>query len=126
MSKCKYDNRKNRYERYEIYSNWSSLNFCRICGIGSFWTGLSQATFEADEFGTCYEYSDEAPPKEINCSYKIFDQTIFFGIVLALIAGGVIALIKGVKGNWDNKVKPEDMVGPGGNQNDSPDKPKED
>jgi hypothetical protein len=24
----------------------------------------------------------------------------------------VISLIKGVRGNWDNKVKPEDMAGP--------------
>ena len=94
--------------------------------LGVFGGDYRAGTFEADEFGTCYEYSDEAPPKEINCSYKIFDQTIFFGVVLALIAGGVISLIKGVKGDWDNKVKPEDMVGPGGNQSNDSDKPKED
>ena len=94
--------------------------------LGIFGQDYQAATFEADEFGTCYKYSDDAPPKEINCSYKIFDQTVFFGIVLALIAGGIIALIKGAKGDWDNRVKPEDMVGPRGGQKDSPDKPKED
>ena len=94
--------------------------------LGVFGGDYRAGTFEADEFGTCYEYSDEAPPKEINCSYKIFDQTIFFGVVLGLIAGGIISLVKGVKGDWDNKVKPEDMVGPGGNQSNDSDKPKED
>lgn len=93
--------------------------------LGVFGQDFQAVSFEADEFGTCYEYSDGAPPKEINCSYKIFDQTIFFGIVLSLIAGGVISLVKGVKGDWDNKVKPGDMVGPGGSQNDDSDKPKE-
>ena len=68
---------------------------------------------ESNEFGTCYEYSDDAPPKEINCSFKIFDQTVFFGMVIRFIVGGIICLIKGAKGDWDNKVKPEDMVGPG-------------
>lgn len=93
--------------------------------LGIFGQDYQAATFEADEFGTCYEYSDDAPPKEINCSYKIFDQTIFFGAVLSLIAGGIIGLVKGAKGDWDNRVKPEDMAGPGGGQKDSPDKPKE-
>lgn len=77
------------------------------------------AVYESAEFGTCYEYSDTAPPRQINCSYRIFDQTVSFGIVLALIAGGVISLIKGVKGNWDSSVRPEDMAGPGGSQSDS-------
>jgi hypothetical protein len=45
---------------------------------------------------------------------------LFFTLVLVLIAAGIIALIKGVKGKWDNEVKPEDMVGPGGDK--KPDK----
>ena len=32
---------------------------------------------------------------------------------MALIVIGIIALVKGLRGDWDNKVKPEDMVGPG-------------
>jgi len=30
--------------------------------------------------------------------------------------------MKGVKGNWDNKVKPEDMVGPGKRDKEDSDK----
>ena len=51
-------------------------------------------------------------PISIDCSAKMFSQNIFFGFVVALIAGGILALVKGVKGNWDSQVKPEDMVGP--------------
>ena len=40
------------------------------------------------------------------------DQILFFGLVLGFIISGMISLIKGVRGNWDNKVKPEDMAGP--------------
>jgi hypothetical protein len=40
------------------------------------------------------------------------DQTVFFGLVMTFIISGIISLIKGVKGDWDNKVKPEDMAGP--------------
>ena len=71
------------------------------------------ATIESNEFGTCYEYFDDKPPQKINCSYKIMDQTVFFGLVMTLIISGIISLIKGVKGDWDSKIKPEDVVGPG-------------
>jgi len=30
-----------------------------------------------------------------------------------LIICGIIAMIKGIRGTWDQDVKPEDMVGPG-------------
>ena len=39
-----------------------------------------------------------------------------------LIACGIVSLVKGVKGRWDQDVKPEDMVGPG-NSFDTYDKP---
>ena len=38
---------------------------------------------------------------------------IFFALVGILITCGIIAMIKGIKGTWDQDVKPEDMVGPG-------------
>ena len=96
-----------------------ALVFAGFLILGAFGHDYQAATFESNEFGTCYEYSDDAPPVEINCSFKIFDQTVFFGLVLGFIIAGVISLVKGVKGNWDNKVKPEDMVGPGNDQNDN-------
>jgi hypothetical protein len=63
-------------------------------------------------------YSEGNEPILIDCSEKILSQNIFFGLVIALIAIGVIALVKGVRGDWDSKVKPEDMVGPSKNNND--------
>ena len=33
------------------------------------------------------------------------------------MSGGVIALLKGVKGRWDQDIKSEEMVGPGGHDN---------
>ncbi len=84
--------------------------------LGGFGQNYQAATLESAEFGTCYEYSDDLPPVEINCSFKILDQTLFFGLVAGFIGAGIISLIKGASGNWDSKVNPEDMVGPGDNQ----------
>jgi hypothetical protein len=47
----------------------------------------------------------------------MFSQTLFFAIVIVVIVSGIILLVKGVKGKWDNEVKSEDMVGPGGDKN---------
>lgn len=88
--------------------------------LGVLGENFQTANLETDEFGDCFDYSNEEPIP-IDCSEKMQDQTIFFGIVLALIVGGIISLIKGIRGDWDNKVKPEDMVGPsrgnGNNEN---------
>ncbi len=92
------------------------LIFIGFILLGIFGDNFQASTIEADQFGTCYEYSEDKPPIEINCSFKTFDQTIFFTIVLAFIVAGIIALIKGMRGDWDNKVKPEDVVGPGNNE----------
>lgn len=95
------------------------LIFAGFLILGGFGHNFQAATLESNEFGTCYEYSDDSPAVEIDCSFKIFDQSVFFILVLGFIGAGVISLIKGVKGDWDSRVKPEDMVGPGNNQNDS-------
>jgi hypothetical protein len=102
------------------------LIFAGFLILGGFGNSFQAANLESNEFGTCYEYSNDSPPVEINCSYKIFDQTVFFALVLGFIGAGVISLIKGVKGDWDNKVKPEDMVGPGNNQNENSEDPGKD
>ncbi len=94
-----------------------ALIFTGFLIFGIFGSNYQISNIEMAEFENCYEYSEDKEPIPINCSYKAFDQTIFFVIVGALIGAGVIALIKGVKGKWDNEVKPEDMVGPGGDKN---------
>jgi len=98
------------------------LIFVGFIILGVFGYDYQAATLESNEFGTCYEYSDEKIPVEISCSLKIFNQTLFFALIIGFIGAGIIALVKGVKGNWDNKVKPEDMVGPGKRGNDDSDK----
>ena len=40
---------------------------------------------------------------------------MFVGVIGILAAGG-IALLKGIRGTWDNDVKPEEMLGPGGDK----------
>lgn len=97
------------------------LVFAGFLVLGVFGQNFQAATFESNEFGTCYEYFDDKPPVEINCSIKIFDQTVFFVVVTSLIGAGIISLVKGVKGDWDSKVKPEDMVGPSDRQTDDSD-----
>ena len=93
------------------------LVFSGFLILGVFGYDYQIANIEASEFGKCYQYYDDKEPVEINCSSKIFDQALFFTIVTVLIVGGIISLIKGIKGNWDNDVKSKDMVGPGGDKN---------
>ena len=95
------------------------LVFAGFIILGVFGHDYQAATLESNEFGTCYEYANDKIPIEIDCSSKIIDQTLFFALVIGFTGSGIIALIKGVKGNWDNKVKPEDMVGPGGRENEN-------
>jgi len=94
-----------------------ALTFVGFLVLGMFGHDYQAATIESDQFGTCYKYSTDMPPLEINCLSKIFDQTVFFGIIIIFIGSGIVALIKGIKGDWDSKVNPEDMVGPSRNQN---------
>ena len=37
----------------------------------------------------------------------------------AIIGTGILLLVKGVRGTWDQDVKPEEMLGPGGDKNNS-------
>ena len=99
-----------------------ALIFVGFIILGVFGHNYQAATLESNEFGTCYEYSTEKEPVEINCSFKIIDQMLFFALIIGFTGAGIIALMKGVKGNWDNKVKPEDMVGPGKRDNEDSDK----
>ena len=80
--------------------------------LGIFGSNYQTFNIESNEFGNCFDYSNSEKPLPVECSEKIQGQTIFFGMIVGLIGGGIISLIKGIRGDWDNKVKPEDMVGP--------------
>lgn len=95
-----------------------------IAGIGLVFAGFivlsvfggqfAGPSIEAEEFGDCHVYSADAPPVKVPCEDAIGSQSAFFALVVGLIAAGVAVLALGVRGRWDQKVRPEDMVGPGG------------
>ncbi len=80
--------------------------------LGIFGEDFQIANIEVSEFENCYEYSTDSEPLLVDCSAKRAERNIFLGFVMAFIIGGILALIKGVRGDWDSRVKPQDMVGP--------------
>ncbi len=82
--------------------------------LGVLSSQYTNSTVESQEFDDCYEYFEDKPPVQINCNIALLNKTAFFALVISIIALGIFSLIKGVRGNWDQKVRPEDMVGPGG------------
>ena len=102
-----------------------------ILGIGLVFSGIiflsvfgSQSTEISlqEGFSKCFEYHDDSPPTEIDCDAASENKMIIFAITALLITCGIVSLVKGAKGGWDQDVKPEDMVGPG-NSFDTHDKP---
>lgn len=79
-------------------------------------------TIEAEEFGDCYEYLDDKPPAPVDCESLLQEKIMLLGLMIGLIIAGISSLIKGVKGMWDQNVKPEDMVGPSGNDSNKSDR----
>jgi hypothetical protein len=91
-----------------------ALIFAGFITLSIFGSQFIDVTAEADQFSNCFEYFEDRPPVPIDCDIKFQDKSLFFGLVVVLIGGGIISLIKGVRGKWDQDVKLEDMVGPGG------------
>lgn len=96
------------------------LIFAGFIILGIFGSEYFDATIQAEEFGNCFEYFDDKPPVPVDCDVKLQNKIMFSGLVIALVGAGIVALIKGVKGRWDQDVKPEDMVGPGDPSKPSP------
>jgi len=90
------------------------LIFVGFIVLGVFGSQYAVSTLEAEQFGDCFEYFEDKPSIPVSCEKKFLDKLLFFGLVVGLIGAGIFALIKGVRGKWDQDVKPEDMVGPGG------------
>ena len=89
------------------------LIFAGFVILGIFGSAFFESSIQAEEFDTCFEYFDDKPPVEVPCDAKLQEKIMFSGLIMALVVAGIVALIKGVKGKWDQDVKPEDMVGPG-------------
>ena len=82
--------------------------------LGVYGEEYTEYTVQSKEFSDCYEFQDEGQPSQLDCDKILQDKILFFLAVILIFTGGILALIKGVKGNWDQRVRPEDMVGPGG------------
>jgi len=93
------------------------LIFAGFIILGIFGEPYFDASIQAEEFDDCYEYFDDKPPVQVECEAKLQAKAMFSGLVIGLVAAGVFSLVKGVRGKWDQDVKPEDMVGPGSPSN---------
>jgi len=71
-----------------------------------------QYAVQADQFGVCFDYTTDGHTIKVKCDEKIQDQLIFLSISVGLIGGGVIVLVKGIRGKWDQNVKSDEMLGP--------------
>ena len=85
--------------------------FAGIIILSVFGAQFDEITMQK-EFHVCYEYHADMPPTEIDCDITSQNKIIIFAIVALLITCGITSLVKGIKGGWDQDVKPEDMVGP--------------
>ena len=81
-----------------------------------FGTQFQDITVQTKEFSECYDYTDENVPVKIDCEEKLQDRNMTFAAVAGILIAGGLALIKGIRGTWDNDVKPEEMLGPGGDK----------
>ncbi|MFN3655530.1 MAG: hypothetical protein ACK4TO_09475 [Candidatus Nitrosotenuis sp.] len=79
--------------------------------LGIFGQRHYDLSIQAQEFGSCFEFIDGVQT-EVDCQVAAQDKAAFFALVIGLISFGVFLLIKGVRGKWDQDVKPEDAVGP--------------
>ena len=123
--------------KYSTYVNHtlSDIRFVMI-GVGVlsvgfivmalFGTQYQDITIQTKEFSECYDYTDENVPVKIDCDEQLQDRNLMFAAVLGILIAGGLALVKGIRGKWDNEVKPEEMVGPGGDKKTSDDDKKED
>jgi hypothetical protein len=71
-----------------------------------------QYAVQADQFDVCFDYTTDGHAIKVKCDEKIQDNFIFLSISVGLIGGGVIVLVKGIRGKWDQNVKSDEMLGP--------------
>ena len=86
--------------------------------LGVLGSQFTEITVQTKEFTECFKYQEEQPPIKIDCDKYLQDKNILFGLVIGILVGGGLALLKGIKGKWDQDVKPEEMMGPGGKSKD--------
>ena len=99
-----------------------SVGFIVMAVFGSQYQDI---TVQTKEFSECYDYADENNAVKVDCDEQLQSRNLMFVVVIGILAVGGIALVKGIRGTWDNDVKPEEMLGPGGDKK-TPDGDKKD
>ncbi|MBM3895768.1 MAG: hypothetical protein FJ359_04955 [Thaumarchaeota archaeon] len=89
-----------------------ALIFAGFLILGIFGGQYMEASIQAQEFADCFDYNENVQPTSIDCNVVLQDKSALTAVIVALIGGGIVSLIKGVRGKWDQDVKPQDMVGP--------------
>ena len=92
-----------------------SVGFIVMAVFGSQYQDI---TVQTKEFSECYEYTDENVAVKVDCDEQLQSRNLIFVAVIGILAAGGILLVKGIRGTWDNDVKPEEMLGPGGDKKD--------
>ena len=84
------------------------LIFSSIMLLEIFGYDYQTANIENREFSDCHRYSNSKETVLVSCDNMSFEIILFFTIVLTLIFLRIASLIKGIKGNRDSKVNPEE------------------
>ena len=92
-----------------------SVGFIVMAVFGSQYQDI---TVQTKEFSECYDYTDENVAVKIDCDEQLQSRNLIFVAVIGILVAGGILLVKGIRGTWDNDVKPEEMLGPGGDKKD--------
>jgi hypothetical protein len=92
-----------------------SVGFIVMAVFGSQYQDI---TVQTKEFSECYEYTDENVAVKVDCDEQLQSRNLIFVAVIGILAAGGILLVNGIRGTWDNDVKPEEMLGPGGDKKD--------
>jgi len=92
-----------------------SVGFIVMAVFGSQYQNI---TVQTKEFSECYDYTDENVAVKVDCDEQLQSRNLMFVAVIGILAAGGILLMKGIRGTWDNDVKPEEMLGPGGDKKD--------
>ena len=88
-----------------------ALVFAGFLILGILGTPFFEFTVQANEFGNCIHYT-KTGTTSVDCNIIMQDKSIFFAVVMGLIGAGIVALVKGYRGRWDQDVKSNEMVGP--------------
>lgn len=88
-----------------------ALVFAGFLILGILGRPFFEFTVQVNEFGNCIDYAETGAVSS-DCAVIMQDKLIFFGVVMGLISSGIVALVKGYRGRWDQDVKRDEMVGP--------------